>query len=63
MISPEAGRAGFTIGFFMLFVSSPLLLLTDRGSVGFFVSLITFLIGLIFTLSIVALVKIGTKKG
>jgi hypothetical protein len=63
MISPEFGRAGFVIGIFVSLVSGMLLLVVERGSAEFFVSLITFLIGIAFLLAIVFLVWMGMRKG
>jgi hypothetical protein len=63
MISPEFGRAGFVIGIFVSLVSGMLLLVVERGSAEFFVSLITFLIGIAFLLVIVFLVRMGMRKG
>jgi hypothetical protein len=63
MISPEFGRAGFVIGIFVSLVSGMLLLVVERGSAEFFVSLITFLIGIAFLLMIVFLVRMGMRKG
>jgi hypothetical protein len=63
MISPEFGRAGFVIGIFVSLVSGMLLLVVERGSAEFFVSLITFLIGIAFLLAIVFLVRMGMRKG
>jgi len=63
MISPEFGRAGFVIGIFVALVSGMLLLVVERGSAEFFVSLITFLIGIAFLVGIVFLVRMGMRKG
>lgn len=63
MIGPEAGRAAFTIGVFVLVTSGALLLVTERSSAEFYVSLLTFLIGVVFTGGIIALVKWGARKG
>jgi hypothetical protein len=63
MISPEFGRAGFVIGIFVSLVSGMLLLVVERGSAEFFVSLITFLIGIAFLAVIVFLVRMGMRKG
>ncbi|HHE71031.1 MAG TPA: hypothetical protein ENL34_01945 [Chloroflexi bacterium] len=57
MITPELGRAGFRIAFFMILVSCGLLLLTQPGSAEFVVSSVALGIGLVFALAIVVLVR------
>jgi uncharacterized membrane protein len=63
MISPEFGRAGFVIGFFVTLLSGGLLLVAERDSAEFSVSLLTFGIGVLFLILIVVLVRLGTRKG
>ncbi|MBX2999016.1 MAG: hypothetical protein KF893_10950 [Caldilineaceae bacterium] len=62
MISPEIGKAGFLIGIFVTMVSGGLLLVVERGSAEFTISLLTFGIGILFILLIIVLVRLGTKK-
>jgi uncharacterized membrane protein len=63
MISPEFGKAGFMIGIFVALVSGGLLLVVDRNSAEFTISLLTFGIGVLFIIVIALLVRIGTRKG
>lgn len=57
MIDVNITRAGFHIGFFIAFVSGILLLVLDRGTPEFAISLITFAMGVSFLLIVVAIVK------
>ncbi len=50
-------RAGFHIGFFIAFVSGSLLLILERGTPEFAITLITFAIGITFLAIVVAVVK------
>ncbi|MCB0065176.1 MAG: hypothetical protein KDE19_23795 [Caldilineaceae bacterium] len=50
-------RAGFHIGFFVAFISGLLLLVVERDTAEFAISLISFVIGLTFLAIIVAIVK------
>jgi uncharacterized membrane protein len=50
-------RAGFHIGFFIAFVSGILLLMLERGTPEFAITLITFAIGVTFLAIVVAVVK------
>lgn len=56
-MDPHFSKAGFHIGFFIMFVSGILLLVVERNTAEFAISLLTFFIGLTFLLAIVALVK------
>lgn len=51
------GKAGFHIGFFIMFVSGGLLFVVEPNSAEYSISLISFCMGLTFLLVIVALVK------
>lgn len=63
MIGPELGKAGFLIGIFVTLVSGGLLLVVDRNSAEFTISLLTFGIGVLFLVLIVVLIRLGTRKG
>jgi uncharacterized membrane protein len=63
MIGPELGKAGFLIGIFVTMVSGGLLLVVDRNSAEFTISLLTFGIGVLFLVLIIVLVRVGTRKG
>jgi hypothetical protein len=62
MLGPELGKAGFQIGVFVSLVSGLLLLVLDRDSAEFVISLFTFIVGFAFLLLIVALVRMGTRR-
>lgn len=62
MISSDIGRAAFHIGFFVTLMSGLLLLLVEPGSAEQIITLMTFIVGLLFTLIIVALVRFGTRR-
>jgi hypothetical protein len=62
MISPEFGRAGYVIGFFVALTSGALLFVVERNSAEFYISLFTLLIGVIFLIGITILVRRGTRK-
>jgi hypothetical protein len=44
----QLGRAGFHLGFYVVFVSGILLLFLERGTAEYSITLLTFLIGLTF---------------
>lgn len=56
------GRAGFQIGIFIMLVSGGLLFVVERGTAEYAISLITFLIGLIFLLGIVIVVRWSQRQ-
>ncbi len=56
-MSPELGRAVFRIAFFITFLSGLLLLFLDHRSAEFVAATVTFVIGLIFILLIVVIVR------
>ncbi len=58
MISPELGEAGFKFSFFITFVSGILCLLTDKGTPEHIISIVTFLIGLLFMGIVIFLVRV-----
>lgn len=62
MLSPELGRAGFFIGMFVVLTSGALLLAVRPGSAEFVVTSITFVIGVLFSLALVALIRIGVRR-
>ncbi|MBX3015211.1 MAG: hypothetical protein KF832_27075 [Caldilineaceae bacterium] len=55
------GKAGFHIGFFIIFVSGGLFFIVERGSPEFAITLLTFTIGVIFLAIIITLVKWGQR--
>lgn len=61
MFGPEVGRAIFRVTFYITLVSAVLLLFTERGSAEFVVATITLIIGLIFSLLIVVIVRRESK--
>ncbi len=54
---PDLGQAVFRIAFFITFLSGLLLLFLDHRSAEFVAATITFVIGLIFILVIVVLIR------
>lgn len=61
MIDTNLGYAGFRIGMFVVTLSGLLVLFTEPETAAHVISIITLIFGLIFTLIIVVLVKIGQK--
>lgn len=62
MIGPELGKAGFIIGFFIIVVAGGLLFNVEPQSAEFVVSLFMLGLGVLFTLGIVVLVRMGTRR-
>jgi hypothetical protein len=61
MIDSNLGYAGFRIGLFVVVTSGLLAWFTEPETAAHVISLFTLIIGLLFTLIIVILVKIGQK--
>lgn len=61
MIDSNLGHAGFRIGIFIVLIAGFLSLLTESGTSGHVISVFTFLMGLVFLLIIVILVRIGRR--
>lgn len=61
MISPQVGRAMFRIAFYLMIVSAGILLFTERNSAEFVITTITLIIGLIFSLLIIFVVRRESK--
>jgi hypothetical protein len=61
MIDRNIGYAGFRIGIFVVMLSGLLVLLTEPETAAHVISQFTLIIGLIFTMIIVILVRIGRK--
>lgn len=61
MIDSNIGYAGFRIGMFVITLSGMLTLFTEPETAAHVISIITLIFGLIFTLTIVVLVRIGRK--
>lgn len=61
-MNSQMGKAGFHIGFFIVFVSGGLLFAVERNSTEFAITLITFLMGVFFLAGIVTLVKWGQRR-
>ena len=59
MIDSNFGRAGFRIGTYIVLVSGILSLLTESGTSAHVISVMTLIMGLIFLLIIIILVRIG----
>jgi hypothetical protein len=61
-MNSDMGRAGFQIGFFVVFVSGGLLFVVERNTAEYAISLLTLISGLVFLAVIVALVKWGQRR-
>jgi hypothetical protein len=62
MIDSSAGRAAFRIGFYVTFMAGLLSLVTEAGSAERAVSILTFIMGLIFLAAIIILVRFGSRR-
>ncbi|MEZ4864771.1 MAG: hypothetical protein R3C14_25895 [Caldilineaceae bacterium] len=61
-MNSQIGRAGFHIAFYFVFVAGILLLLLPRGTAEYAITLFTFILGLIFMLIVVILVRFTQRK-
>ena len=61
MIDPNIGYAGFRIGMFVVTLAGLSALFTEPETAAHVISIVTLLFGLVFTLIIVVLVRIGQK--
>jgi hypothetical protein len=61
MIDSNMGQAGFRIGMFLIVVAGLLVLVTDEGTAEHIISILTLIMGLIFTLIIIILVRLGQR--
>lgn len=61
MIGRRMGQAGFKIGIFLTVMSGFLILLTEEGSAEHVVSILTFFMGLMFTIVIIVLVRLEQR--
>jgi hypothetical protein len=59
---PTLGQAGFRIGMFVLLSSGALLLVLDPGTAEHALMVFTFVLGLIFTLLVFIMVRIGQRR-
>jgi hypothetical protein len=62
MIDSSLGRAAFRIGFYVTFMAGLLSLVTQAGSAERAISVLTFVIGLIFLVVITILVRFGSRR-
>lgn len=60
-MSPQAGRAFFRIPMFLLVCSAVLLLLEPRDSAAFYISLVTFVVALLFAAAVAAAVRLFNR--
>jgi len=63
MIDSQLGRAAFQIGFYLFFVAGILLLVLDKGTPEYVITQFTFAVGLIFSVIVIILVRIGNRDG
>jgi uncharacterized membrane protein len=57
VLSPQMGQVAFRIAFFLVFVSTILLFFVEPGSAEFVVTGITLLIGLVFGIGVLVIVR------
>ena len=56
------GRAAFHIGFYIAFVAGVLLLFLDKGTAEYVITQFTLVIGLVYLLVVVLLVRLGRSR-
>lgn len=61
-MSADLGQFAFRLGFFIVFVTGILLLFEPSGSAEQAITVITFVIGLVFLVVVVLVVRIGQRK-
>jgi hypothetical protein len=61
-MDPFLGRAAFQIGFYIAFVAGALLLFLKKGSAEYAITQFTLVIGLIYLLVVVLLVRWGKSR-
>ena len=62
MIDSNMGQAGFRIGIFLVVTAGFLALVTDEGTAEHVISILTLIMGLLFTLIIIILVRLGQRS-
>jgi hypothetical protein len=60
-MTSQIGRAGFYLGFYVVFVSGILLLFLEHGTAEHSITLLTFLIGLVFLTILVILIRLHQR--
>lgn len=61
-MSPELSHAAFRLGFFITFVAGILLIFEPSGSAEQAISLLTFVIGLVFLAIVMIMARLGNRK-
>ena len=61
-MDPHLGKVGFRMAFYIVFVAGGLLLVLERGTAEFVITLFTFILGLVFLLLVAALVRWGQRR-
>lgn len=61
-MSSDLGHAAFRLGFYIVFVSGALLLFLEKGTAEQAITLITFLLGIIFLIGIAIWIRWGQRK-
>ena len=61
-MNSQIGQAGFRIGFYIVFVSGALLFFLEPGTAEHSISLLSFLIGLVFLVIVAILIRLGQRK-
>lgn len=62
MIDPFLGKAAFHIGFYVVFVAGALLLVLDKQTPEFAITLFTFGIGMVFLIIVAVLVRLSQRR-
>ena len=61
-MNPQLGRAGINLGVWVTLVAGGLLFFNERNSAEFYISLITFLLGAIFTVGVIIAIKLSQRE-
>ena len=61
-MNSQIGRAGFHIAFYIFFIAGILLLFLPKETAEYTITLFTFILGLVFMLIVVLLVRITQRK-
>ena len=61
MMSPGLGQAAFRLGFFIVFITGILLFIVPSASAEHAITLITFIIGLVFLIVVALFIRFGQR--
>jgi hypothetical protein len=60
-MNPEIGRAGFTAAMFIVVTAVILLFVVPRGSPEFSITVVSLIVGLVFTAVVAVLVRVSSR--